>query len=154
MMATLIEDRKTWPRVRPATAADATSLTTLAGNGADARWFVAERAGDIIGAIGLADGDEGDMTVQMLSVDDAWRGRGIAQMLVLYAIVWARDQHASRLTVAVPSTETQRQAWYESLGFERSEPGKAMIRFARKLRPATPDSRAKPATGLFERTRR
>jgi ribosomal protein S18 acetylase RimI-like enzyme len=55
--------------------------------------------------------------IEMLGVDSAWRGQGVAQHLVAHAEAVARQQSLSQLTLAVVIDNTPALHLYEKMGF-------------------------------------
>ncbi|MBI1880013.1 MAG: GNAT family N-acetyltransferase, partial [Chloroflexi bacterium] len=60
-------------------------------------------------------GDE--IYIEMLGVDPAWRGQGVAHHLIAHAEAVARRQSATQLALAVTSDNTTAIHLYEKIGF-------------------------------------
>lgn len=61
--------------------------------------------------------DKNEVYIEMLGVDPAWRGHGIASQLISHAETIVHQQHLSQLTLAVVSDNTPAIQLYEKLGF-------------------------------------
>ena len=61
--------------------------------------------------------EKGTLTIDYVHVDPSLRGQGMGQKLVAAAVDWARDRHASIVTLRVAVDNTVARSVYESLGF-------------------------------------
>jgi ribosomal protein S18 acetylase RimI-like enzyme len=59
-----------------------------------------------------------EVYIEMLGVDDAWRGRGVANCLLHYAQTVARQQQATSLSLSVMTDNLQAIRLYAKLGFK------------------------------------
>lgn len=60
---------------------------------------------------------DGDVHVEQVSVDPAWRGKGIGAGLIDHVDAWARTAGASRLTLTTFRDVPWNRPYYERLGF-------------------------------------
>jgi ribosomal protein S18 acetylase RimI-like enzyme len=79
--------------------------------------FVALRDERPVGLIGAQQENAETVYLYSLWLDPAARGHGLARPLVAAAVDWARDRHASIVTLRVAVDNTVARGVYESLGF-------------------------------------
>ncbi len=94
---------------------------------------VAETAGDVVG-VATACVDRGFQQdgllgrVTAVSVDAAWRGRGIGKRLMQHMEQWCRDRGAKRVTLTSGNQRADAHKFYGSIGYEATG-----LRFIKRL---------------------
>jgi ribosomal protein S18 acetylase RimI-like enzyme len=105
----------------PATEAEIRSRLTVLGSRGEQAFYVAEVDGIVAGWIGVRTdlSLEGGAYAEVvgLVVDEARRGRGIGEDLVLAAEAWAHARGATRLRVRSNVIRERAHHFYERLGY-------------------------------------
>ena len=65
-----------------------------------------------------------EVYIEMLGVDPAWRGQGVARQLILHAETVADAHHTGRLTLNVMSDNRPAIHLYQKMGFKKAKPEK------------------------------
>lgn len=83
------------------------------------RFFVVEYAGEVIGTVAVRERVGGAaVELSRLAVRPDRQGEGFGQMLVVYAIVWARQAGADRIELTLLAPDMKLRRWYRAIGFE------------------------------------
>lgn len=133
-------------RLRGATAADRPAVVALLsaaqlpldGVPPDlAHFIVAERAGSVVGAIGLEDYGEAGL-LRSAVVDPALRGSGVGDALVRALLESARARGTRELVLLTTTAD----GWFPRFGFERiaREAAPAAVRVSEEFQGACPAS--------------
>jgi ribosomal protein S18 acetylase RimI-like enzyme len=90
-------------------------------NTANSRFFVAEASGEVVGLLAAHGGKRRanrHEAIISISVDRAWRSRGVGKALMLHVIEWARKTGIlTRLELRVFTRNTPAVKLYEQAGF-------------------------------------
>lgn len=95
--------------------------------------LVAETAGEIVGCLqftaiaGLARRGMKRGQIEGVRVASGWRGRGIGERMVRYAIDRARDEGCGLLQLTTDNTRPDAHRFYETLGFVASHVGMKLM---------------------------
>lgn len=119
----------------------AQDIANVRGRLGDGQLLVAEKAGDIVGAVTLyrhwRGAQEGSAAVRLLAVSPDHRSEGIGRALMEHCIDVARSDGKRRLVVTITQEMEQVRDLNERLGFERAEdldyeaaPGVHMLGYA------------------------
>ena len=82
------------------------------------QFHVVEDRGELIGVMAVRDAGGGTVELSRLAVRPDRQGEGYGQMLVVYAIVWARQRQADRVDVGLLAGDQRLRRWYEAIGFQ------------------------------------
>lgn len=83
--------------------------------------FLVKENENIIGTAGIAKEDDGIFEIIKMTVDPAWRGKGISKLLLEKCIAEARDRHAEKIILFSNSRLTTALQLYRQFGFQQVE---------------------------------
>lgn len=83
--------------------------------------FLVKENENIIGTAGIAKEDDGIFEIIKMTVDPAWRGKGISKLLLEKCIAEARGRHAEKIILFSNSRLTTALQLYRQFGFQQVE---------------------------------
>jgi len=81
-------------------------------------FHVVEYAGEVIGVMAVREVGAGTVELGRTAIRPDRQGEGFGQMLVVYAIVWARQHGADRIDLTLLAPDMELRKWYRAIGFE------------------------------------
>jgi len=82
------------------------------------QFFVVDDRSEVIGVMAVREVGDGTVELSRVAVDVSRQGEGFGQMLVVYAIVWAREHGADRMDLTLLAPDLELRQWYRAIGFD------------------------------------